>query len=101
MNRMTFTSDEVDSVVFLKSLLTFKPDDVFDLYKEFQRTNLDKNNIIVFAKINKLDLKLVKAFLKYKPTTDGKEVMKKYGVKGPQIGEKIKELEAEKFKNTL
>jgi len=27
--------------------------------------------------------------------------MKKYGVKGPQIGEKIKELEAEKFKNTI
>jgi len=101
MNKMTFTSDEVDSVLFLKSLLTFKPDDVFDLYKEHERAGIDKNNIIVFAKINRLDLKLVRAFLKYKPTTDGNEVMKKYGVKGPQIGEKIKELEAEKFKNTI
>jgi hypothetical protein len=85
----------------LKSLLTFKPDDVFDLYKEHERAGIDKNNIIVFAKINRLDLKLVRAFLKYKPTTNGNEVMKKYGVKGPQIGEKIKELEAEKFKNTI
>lgn len=101
MNRMTFTSDEVDSVIFLKSLLTFKADDVFELYKQFQRTNLDKNNIIAFAKINKLNLKLVKAFLKYKPTINGNEVIKKYGVKGSQIGEKIKELEAEKFKKTI
>jgi tRNA nucleotidyltransferase/poly(A) polymerase len=101
MNKMTFTSDEVDSVLFLKSLMSFKAEDVFDLYKERERAGIDKNNIIVFAKINRLDLKLVRAFLKYKPTTDGNEVMKKYGVKGPQIGEKIKELEAEKFKNTI
>lgn len=101
MNKMTFTSDETDSVLFLKSLMSFKAEDVFDLYKEHERAGIDKNNIIVFAKINRLDLKLVRAFLKYKPTTDGNEVMKKYGVKGPQIGEKIKELEAEKFKKTI
>jgi tRNA nucleotidyltransferase/poly(A) polymerase len=101
MNRMTFTSDETDSVLFLKSLMSFKAEDVFDLYKEHERAGIDKNNIIVFVKINRLDLKLVRAFLKYKPTTDGREVMKKYGVKGPQVGEKIKELEAEKFKKTI
>jgi tRNA nucleotidyltransferase/poly(A) polymerase len=101
MNKMTFTSDEVDSVLFLKSLMSFKAEDVFDLYKEKERAGIDKNNIIVFAKINRLDLKLVRAFLKYKPTTNGNEVMKKYGVKGPQIGEKIKELEAEIFKKKI
>jgi len=101
MNKMTFTSDETDSVIFLKSLMSFKAEDVFDLYKEHERAGIDKNNIIVFAKINRLDLKLVRAFLKYKPTTDGNEVMKKYGVKGPQIGEKIKELEAEMFKKKI
>ena len=101
MNKMTFTSDETDSVIFLKSLMSFKAEDVFDLYKEHERAGIDKNNIIVFAKINRLDLKLVRAFLKYKPTTNGNEVMKKYGVKGPQIGEKIKELEAEMFKKKI
>jgi len=101
MNKMTFTSDETDSVLFLKSLMSFKAEDVFDLYKERERAGIDKNNITVFAKINRLDLKLVRAFLKYKPTTNGNEVMKKYGVKGPQIGEKIKELEAEIFKKKI
>ena len=101
MNRMSFSSDEVDSVVFLNDLLKFKPEDVFSYYKQLQAINLDKNSIIVFSKINRLDLKLIRAFLKYKPTTDGKEVMKKYDFKGAQIGEKIKELEAEKFKKSL
>ena len=101
MNRATFTGDETSAVVFLKSLREFKAEDVFDIYKQFTSTKLDKNIIIQFAKINRLDLKLIKAFLKYKPSTDGKEVMQKYGIKGPQVGEKIKELEAEKFKQTI
>ena len=101
MNRATFSGDEVSSVIFLKSLRDFKAEDVFDIYKQFASTKIDKNAIIEFAKINRLDLKLIKAFLKYKPSTDGKEVMQKYGIKGPQVGEKIKELEAEKFKQTI
>jgi tRNA nucleotidyltransferase/poly(A) polymerase len=101
MNRATFSGDEVSSVIFLKSLRDFKAEDVFDIYKQFTTTKIDKNAIIEFAKINRLDLKLIKAFLKYKPSTDGKEVMQKYGIKGPQVGEKIKELEAEKFKQTI
>lgn len=101
MNRATFSGDEVSAVIFLKSLRDFKAEDVFDIYKQFTSTKIDKNTIIQFAKINRLDLKLIKAFLKYKPSTDGKEVMQKYGIKGPQVGEKIKELEAEKFKQTI
>jgi len=101
MNRMTFSSDEVNCVIFLKSLLTFKPEGVFDLYKEFERTVLDKNNIIVFSKINRLDLKLIRAFLKYKPSTDGNKVIKEFGVKGPQIAQKIKEIETKIFKQSI
>lgn len=101
MNRMTFTSDEVNAVVFLKNLRDLKPENVFDLYKQFVTTKVDKNIIIQFAKINKLDLKQIKAFLKYKPSTDGNWVMKEFGVKGPQIADKIKEIEAEKFRQTI
>ena len=101
MNRAKFTGDETSAVIFLKSLREFKAEDVFDIYKQFTSTKVDKNIIIQFAKINRLDLKLIKAFLKYRPSTDGKEVMQKYGIKGPRVGEKIKELEAEKFKQTI
>lgn len=101
MNRMTFTSDEVNAVVFLKNLRDLKPENVFDLYKQFKNTKVDKNIITQFAKINRLDLKQIKAFLKYKPTTNGNDVMKEFGVKGPQIAAKIKEIEAKKFKQTI
>lgn len=101
MNRLTFTSDEVNTVVFLKNLRDLKPENVFDLYKQFSSVKVDKKVIIEFAKINRLDLKQIKAFLKYKPTTDGNWVMKEFGVKGPQIAQKIKEIEAEKFKQSI
>jgi len=100
MNRMTFTSDEVNAVVFLKNLRDLKPENVFDLYKQWVTTKVDKDIITQFAKINRLDLKQIKAFLKYKPTTDGNWVMREFGVKGPQIAQKIKEIEAEKFRKT-
>ena len=44
---------------------------------------------------------MVKAFLKYKPSTDGKTVMKDFGVKGPEVAQKIREIEAEKFRELL
>ena len=71
MNRMTFTSDEVNAVVFLKNLRDLKPENVFDLYKQWVTTKVDKDILSQFAKINRLDLKQIQAFLKYKPTTDG------------------------------
>ena len=101
MNRMTFTSDEVNAVVFLKNLRDLKPENVFDLYKQWVTTKVDKDILIQFAKINRLDLKQIRAFLKYKPTTNGNDVMKEFGVKGPQIAQKIKEIEAEKFRKTI
>lgn len=101
MNRMTFTSDEINGVVFLKSMLNFNPDAVFAIYKQFVTTKVDKDILIQFAKINRLDLKQIRAFLKYKPSTDGNWVMKEFGVKGPQIADKIKEIEAEKFRQTI
>lgn len=101
MNRMTFTSDEVNVVVFLKNLRDLKPENVFDLYKQWVAANVDKNILIQFAKIYKLDLKQIRAFLKYKPSTDGNWVMNEFGVKGPQIAQKIKEIEAEKFRQTI
>ncbi len=101
MNRLTFTSDEVNAVVFLKNLRDLKPENVFDLYKQWVTTKVEKNILIQFAKIYKLDLKQIRAFLKYKPTTDGNWVMQEFGVKGPQIAQKIKEIEAEKFRQTI
>lgn len=101
LNRLSFTSDEIGAIIFLTKIKDFQIADVFDLHKEFTLTKLDKNILIQFAKINKLDMKRIKTFIKYKPSTNGNWVMKEFGLKGKDIAYKIKELEAEKFRQML
>jgi hypothetical protein len=62
---------------------------------------MDKKEVLEFAKIHKLDIKTLKAFFKYKPTTNGKDVMKEFGIKGPEVAIKIKQIESDKFKKTI
>lgn len=97
LNKLTFSSKEIDSILFLKSLMTLKPETVFNVSKKRDIVKLDKKIILEFAKLNKLDIKMIKAFIKYKPSTNGGDVMKQFDVKGPAIADKIKEIEAEKF----
>ena len=35
MNKLTFTNDEIDSVLLLKELMAFDPANVFDVHKKF------------------------------------------------------------------
>ena len=77
--------------------MTLKPETVFDVSKKRDIVKLDKKIILEFAKLNRLDIKMIKAFIKYKPSTNGGDVMKQFDVKGPAIADKIKEIEAEKF----
>ena len=97
MNKATFSNDEISGVIFLKALMSFDPANVFDLHKQFSNSGLDKKVILEFTKINRLDSKMIKAFFKYKPSTNGKDVMKEFGLKGSAISDKINQIEAEKF----
>lgn len=101
LNKISFTTDEINAIIFLNKIKDFKIEDVFDLHKEFALTKLDKNILTQFTKINKLNMKQIKAFIKYKPSTNGNWVMKEFGLKGKDIAYKIKEIEAEKFRQML
>jgi tRNA nucleotidyltransferase/poly(A) polymerase len=101
LNKLTFSNEEIDTVVFLKNLLDIKPEEIFELYKKYQTTDIDKRTILDWSRLNRLNTRMVKAFLKYKPSTDGRTVMKDFGVKGPEVAQKIREIEAEKFRELL
>lgn len=101
LNKMTFTNDEINSIVFLKDFMDIEPLTAFDLHKKWQNTVIDRKDLLMFSKRNKLDLKVVKAFIKYKPSIKGGEVVKRFNLKGPEISTKIKELEAEKFSELI
>ena len=101
LNKMTFTNDEINSIVFLKDFMEIEPLKVFDLHKKWINSVIDKKELLNFAKRNKLDMKVAKAFTKYKPSIKGGEVVKKFNLKGPEIATKIKELEADKFSELI
>lgn len=101
LNEMSFSNQEIDSIVFFKRFLELKPEEAFQLNKEWKIVKLDKRLLLDFAKTNRMDLKLVKAFIKYKPSTNGGQVMREFGLKGAAIGDKIKEIETEKFKELI
>ena len=101
MNKASFSNDEISGVIFLKNLMAFNPANVFDTHKQFKNSGLDKKVILEFVKINRLDAKMIKAFFKYKPSTNGRDVMKEFGLKGPAISDKINQIEADKFKKLL
>ena len=101
LNKLAFSNEEIDTIIFLKEFLEIKPETVFELSKKHKITGVDSRTLTEWSKLNRLDLKVVKAFLKYKPSTDGRSVMKEFGVRGPEIATKIREIEAEKFKTLL
>ena len=101
LNKLAFSNEEIDTIIFLKEFLEIKPETVFELSKKHKITGVDSRTLTEWSKLNRLDLKVVKAFLKYKPSTDGRSVMKEFGVRGPKIAAKIREIEAEKFKTLL
>ena len=98
---MAFSNDEIDAVLFLNELGTLRPENVFELSKKRDRVKLDDRIMVEWAKLNRLDQKAVKAFVKYKPSTNGGDVVKQFGLKGSAIADKIKEIEAEKFAKLL
>ena len=105
LNKVSFTNGEIDSILFLKSLMTFDINNVFNLHKQYMKiqmsSKLDTKTILEFAKINKLDIKTLKVFFKYKPSTKGGDVMKEFGLKGHAISDKINQIEAEKFRSLI
>ncbi len=101
LNKMSFSNQEIDSILFFKQFLNLAPETAFELNKKWMISKIDKRLLLDFAKLNRMDLKMVKAFTKYKPTTDGRYVMQQYGLKGPAIADKIKSIEADKFKSMI
>ena len=101
LNALKFSGDDISGTVFLKSMMDFQADLVFDMHKSWMKSKVSSADLLDFAKIHKLDLKTIKAFTKYKPSTNGGDIVKEFGLKGAAIGDKIKEVEAEKFKSIL
>ena len=75
---------------------------ILELSNKWKIARLGKNKIdsgvlMYFAKSNNMDIDLVDAFIKFKPSVNGDDIMKEFGIKGRAVGEKINQLNKKKF----
>jgi tRNA nucleotidyltransferase/poly(A) polymerase len=87
-------------VTFLISLLSFKVEDVFDIYKKRQQCAITDATILEWLKVEGIDTDTLVKFVEYKPSVSAQELMSQ-GFKGKDLGDEIKRLEIEKFKQML
>jgi tRNA nucleotidyltransferase/poly(A) polymerase len=86
-------------VVFLLTLLSFKVEDVFDIYKKKQQCAITDQTILEWIKLMKLSDMVIK-LVDYKPSVSSGELMS-HGFKGKALCEEIKRIEVEKFKSMI
>jgi len=87
-------------VAFLISLLNFKVEDVFDIYKKRQQCAITDATILEWLKVETIDTNELVKFVEYRPSVSAQELMSQ-GFKGKALGDEIKRLEVEKFKQML
>jgi len=93
-------SDIATKVVFLIDLLQLTVETAFDLYKKKIRCHVTNHQIIDWLDTNGIHKSIFIRFIDYVPTVSAEDLMAK-GFKGRELGIKIKEIEIEKFKETL
>lgn len=104
LNKLTYSNDEVKNIDFLIKLNDIDADDIYQLKKMQKGAKLSDKQISDYAKHNGLDTRLINAFLKFNLSVKGGEAMQRYGLTAKdksKIGQAIKDLENEKFKELL
>lgn len=101
LNNLTYSSDQVNAIVFLVSLLDFTPENIILFKKRHANVKLTSTQIKSFGKITELHEKTIKSLINFKLSVDGNAVMKEFNLKGIDLGKKISELEVENFKNMV
>ena len=92
LNKLTYSNDERNNIVFLVSLQFFKPEEVANYKKLQSKTSLSDEQIIKFGSMIGMNMK---KFVDFKLSVGGKDVPS--DIKGPQIGMWIKDKEAQNF----
>lgn len=101
LNELKYTGSEIKDITFLTMLQNLEPSNVYLFKKNQRKTKLADDQIRKFATYNGLDIKLIDAFLKFKLSVTGRDVINMGVEKGPQIGKAIERLETEKFNELL
>jgi tRNA nucleotidyltransferase/poly(A) polymerase len=101
LNKLTYSTDEIRNVCVLITLLRLNIESAPLLKRVESLSSLSDTQIKEFGKLMDLSSNLIDRFCEYELSVKGDVVREKYGVEGPELGNKMYELEVEIFKNML
>lgn len=96
LNKLKYSNEQIKNIVFLISLINFKPTNIVRINRLKQNLTISDEDILKFAYMNNLDINLIKQIIKYE-YNDGRatRIATKLGIKqGKEYGEFINKLEA-------
>ena len=93
LNKLKYSGEEVNNITFLVYLNDFKPQNIYMVKKAQDKTTLSSKDIINYGRIVGKDFSKIANF-KLSVKASGDEFV---GLKGREIGDKIKELETKNF----
>jgi tRNA nucleotidyltransferase/poly(A) polymerase len=92
--------ENAKKIVFLLELSKMNVEDVLDIFRKRQQCAITDATILEWLEVSNNQNDMLVKFVEYKPTTSSQELMDQ-GFKGKALGEEIKRLEIEKFKQML
>ncbi len=93
-------SEVATKVVFLLRLLQLTSELAFDMYKSKLQCHIEDATILEWFRTQKVNDPVKIKFVEYKPTTSAQDLMQQ-GFKGKTLGDEIKRIEIEKFKQMI
>jgi poly(A) polymerase len=98
VNDFRIEYDISQKIVFLLRFKTLNSHNAFEMYKNFTRFRVSKEELMDWMELENLTGEDFQKFLVYKPSVSSQELMD-MGYKGAELGQKIKELEKINFEN--
>jgi len=92
--------ENAKKIVFLLELSKMKVEDVLDIFRKRQNCAITDATILEWLRVSDNQNDMLVKFVDYKPTVSSQEIIAQ-GFKGKELGEEIKRLEIEKFKEML
>jgi tRNA nucleotidyltransferase/poly(A) polymerase len=93
-------SEVATKVVFLIRLLKLTPELAFDMHKSKLQCHIEDKTILEWFRTQEINDPVRIKFVEYKPITSAQDLMSQ-GFKGKALGDEIKRIEIEKFKQML
>jgi tRNA nucleotidyltransferase/poly(A) polymerase len=97
LNSLKYPTDMVKAITFLTVLQQLSVDTAYNMKKLQKSSKASDEQIRKVAQLNNMDMKMVDTFLSWNLSVSGQEVMDKFQVKGPEVGQIIQKLETENF----